>query len=421
MMNPKYDVIIVGAGAAGLWAAATAAKRGQRVLLIEKNKKLGVKILMSGGTRCNITHNASWRGVADAFGKPQGRFLKYALATLTPEAVVDTFHQLGVGTKVEETGKIFPQSDRAIDVRDALVTRARQAGVQIMPGTSVTGIAPTQDHFVVSCTEQTFFCHALVLTCGGQSYPGCGTTGDGYAWLKELGHSVVAPRPALTPLKCRDEWVHRLSGVTIPDVGLSVQLQNGKSQLVRSDRSCFRGSFLFTHRGCSGPAALNISRLVTDPANNLPKKLICDWLPDLSEDKLRNDLTSTAVRSSGRQLFNELCHVLPKRLAQELCDLAGIPGDQSLAELGKKRLNRIVQQSKRCPVDISGTLGFAKAEVTAGGVELGEVDPQTMESRLVPRLYLAGEILDVDGPIGGYNFQAAFSTGFVAGNAIASG
>lgn len=418
MMNSKYDVIVVGAGAAGLWAAATVARRGQRVLLIEKNKKLGVKILMSGGTRCNITHNASWREVADAFGKSQGRFLKYALATLTPEEVVDTFHRLGVATKVEETGKVFPQSDRAIDVRDALVTQARQTGVNILPGTSVTGIASNHDHFVVSCAEQSFFCRTLVLTCGGQSYPGCGTTGDGYGWLTELGHSVVAPRPALTPLKCRDEWVHRLSGVTIPDVDLSIQLQNGKPQMVRADRTCFRGSFLFTHRGCSGPSTLNISRLVTDPANNLPKKLICDWLPRVSEEMLRNNLTSAAARSSGRQLLNELCQVLPKRLAHELCELAGIPGDQSLAELGKKRLSRIIQQSKRCPLDISGTLGFAKAEVTAGGIELSEVNPQTMESRLVPRLFLAGEILDVDGPIGGYNFQAAFSTGFVAGNAI---
>lgn len=418
MRHNAVDVIVVGAGAAGLWATGTAASRGLKVLLIEKNKKLGVKILMSGGTRCNITHDTSWRGVADAFGQRQGRFLKFGLACLPPEQVVEVFHRHGVKTKVENTGKIFPSSDRAIDVRDALVDRARNAGAKILNETPVTNIQEHNGLFTVVCSEQKFQCRSLILTSGGQSYPGCGTTGDGYAWMQDLGHSVIAPRPALTPLRSPDFWVHRLSGVTLPDVSLGIQLQEERPRLMRGERSQFRGSFLFTHKGCSGPTALNISRWVTEPAYNVPKKLICDWLPDWNEDRLRDSFNSLSTRGSGRQVVGWLSQYLPRRVAQEICQLSDVAPDRLPAEIGRKQLGRLMHHCKRCEVTIAGTLGFAKAEVTAGGIDLSEVDPKTMESKLVPRLYLAGEILDVDGPIGGYNFQAAFSTAEVAANAI---
>lgn len=419
MTCETVDVIVVGAGAAGLWAAGTAAARGLSVLLIEKNKKLGVKILMSGGTRCNITHNTSWRGVADAFGQRQGRFLKFGLASLPPEKVVEVFHRHGVKTKVEDTGKVFPSSDRAIDVRNALVERARNAGASILNETPVTDIKSLGDCYSVVCSEQEFQCRSLVLTSGGQSYPGCGTTGDGYAWMQRLGHSLVAPRPALTPLKSPDAWVHRLSGVTLPDVSLGIQLQDENPRLVRGDRSQFRGSFLFTHKGCSGPTSLNISRLVTEPSYNVPKKLVCDWLPELNEDRLRDSFTNPNSNGGGKQVLGWLSQHLPRRMAQEICQLSDVSPDRTKAEVGRKQLSRLIQHCKRCEVTIAGTLGFAKAEVTAGGIDLSEIDPKTMESKLAPRLYLAGEILDVDGPIGGYNFQAAFSTAEVAANAIA--
>lgn len=418
-MNPNtLDVIIVGAGAAGLWAAGTAAARGLSVLLIEKNKKLGVKILMSGGTRCNITHNTSWRGVADAFGQRQGRFLKFGLASLPPEQVVEVFHRHGVPTKVEDTGKVFPSSDRAIDVRDALVERARNAGAKILNETAVTDIKTLGETFTVVCAQQAFRCRSLILTSGGQSYPGCGTTGDGYAWMQHLGHSLATPRPALTPLKSPESWVHRLSGVTLPDVVLGIQLQGEKPSLVRGDRSRYRGSFLFTHKGCSGPAALNISRLVTEPTYNVPKKLICDWLPELNEDRLRNSIHCSGTRSGGKSVLGWLSQHLPRRVAQEICQLSGVAPECIRAEVGRKQLSRLIHQCKRCEVSIAGTLGFAKAEVTAGGIDLSEINPKTMESKFVPRLFLAGEILDVDGPIGGYNFQAAFSTAEVAAHAL---
>lgn len=415
-MKTAWDVIVVGAGAAGLYAAATSAARGRSTLLIEKNRKLGVKILMSGGTRCNITHDTTWKGIADAFGKRQGRFLKFPLATLPPEQIVTTFNQCGVATKVESTGKVFPESDRAIDVRDALAERARNSGVELLRETPVTDVRRRENEFAIVTAGASYTCESLILTTGGQSYPGCGTTGDGYNWLSELGHAIVTPRPALTPIRVSDQWVRDLSGITIPDTGIGVRLHKTPASNAKSERGFYQGSFLFTHKGCSGPAVLNVSRVVTDPANNVKKSLVCDWLPSVNEEALRVELTSDVIRASGKQIGNHLGQYIPRRLVAAICEKASVDFDQSLSELGRKQLSRMIEQVKRCHLDVSGTLGFAKAEVTAGGVALDEVDSKTMASKLVPGLYLAGEILDVDGPIGGYNFQAAFSTGFVAGS-----
>ncbi len=413
-MKTEWQVIVVGAGAAGLYAAAEAARRGRSTLLLEKNNKLGVKILMSGGTRCNITHDASWQAIADVFGKRQGRFLKFPLATLQPHHVIERLHTLGVATKVESTGKIFPQSDRAIDVRDALVAQAEQSGAVICTSSPVTAIERTADGFQVATGRKALLCQSLVVTVGGQSYPGCGTTGDGYRWLRELGHAIAHPRPALTPIRVNESWLRELSGITIPDVGVQVQIENNGGA-TGDKRSFDRGSFLFTHRGCSGPVVLNVSRTVTDPAHNCAKSLLCDWLPGQNEQQLRDALTGQEQRAVGKYVGNVLATHLPRRLVVALCDQAGVDFDKPLAELSRAQAAAVIQKVKRCALAIDGTLGFAKAEVTAGGVVLNEVDPQTMASRVVPGLFVAGEILDVDGPIGGYNFQAAFSTGFVAG------
>ena len=246
-LEKHWHVIVVGAGAAGLMAAARAAGRGRRTLLLEKNSKLGVKILMSGGTRCNITHDTDSRGIIEAFGR-NGRFLHAALRSLPPEQVVRMFNQLGVPTKVESNGKVFPVSDRAIDVRDALVTACRHSGVTIRTQMPAESIERIDDGFRINTPQQTFECRAILITSGGQSYPGCGTTGDGYAWAKAMGHKIIPPRPALTPIRCSEPWVTRLQGVTVPDVSISLPAVDRSAQpIVR------RGSFLFTHFGFSGP------------------------------------------------------------------------------------------------------------------------------------------------------------------------
>jgi predicted Rossmann fold flavoprotein len=386
--------------------------RYPRVVLLEKNRKAGVKILMSGGTRCNITQATDRRGIVTAFG-PQGSFLHSALAALGPDELVALFHAEGVATKVEATGKVFPVSDSAVDVRDALLRLLRQAGAELRLGQSVENIVPADGLFRITTENGEITAEKVILTTGGQSYPGCGTTGDGYAWAKSLGHTIVPPRPALVPLKSPATWVHELSGLTIPDV--RIQIMRGEAVKPLAER---RGSFLFTHVGLSGPAPMDVSRAVTAEPTTLDWIARCDFLPNESRDELLGKLADEAASNGKRAVGGIVAEWLPRRLAESLLNEAGIAVDHRVAELGKPLRAKLVDALKQQPIPISGTLGFKKAEVTAGGVSLAEVDSRTMQSKLVPGLFLAGEILDLDGPIGGYNFQAAFSTGWLAGESV---
>ena len=222
-MSPnRGDVVVIGAGAAGLMAAARAAGRGLKTLLVEKNRKIGVKILMSGGTRCNLTQQTDARGIVAAFGR-QGSFLHSALARLDPEGLVALFHQAGVATKVEGTGKVFPVSDSAVDVRDALVRLTRQAGCEIRTDCAVTDLRRDAEGFSLVTSHEVLRARNVIVTTGGQSYPGCGTTGDGYRWLEQMGHSLIAPVPALVPIVIGEQWPRELSGITLDDVALEVR------------------------------------------------------------------------------------------------------------------------------------------------------------------------------------------------------
>ncbi|MDZ4657732.1 MAG: NAD(P)/FAD-dependent oxidoreductase [Bythopirellula sp.] len=412
-MSPTdCDVAVIGAGAAGMLAAARAAERGRRVVLLEKNRKAGVKILMSGGTRCNITQATDRRGIVAAFG-PQGSFLHSALAALGPDELIALFHAEGVATKVEATGKVFPVSDRAIDVRDALLKMMQRFGAELRLGEAVEDISRHDTGFVIRTENGELTAEKVILTTGGQSYPGCGTTGDGYVWAKQLGHTIVPPRPALVPLRSPATWVHELSGVTIPDV--RVQIVGRESAKPLAER---RGSFLFTHFGLSGPAPMDASRAITANPDAPGWQAVCDFLPTSSREALLETIAKEATVNGKRAISALVSEWLPRRLAEALLAEAGIALDHRVAELGKQQRNKLIDAIKRQAIPLSGSLGFKKAEVTAGGVALAEVDSRSMQSKLVPGLYLAGEILDLDGPIGGYNFQAAFSTGWLAGESV---
>lgn len=417
----RWDAIIVGGGAAGLWAAGTAAQRGKKVLVLEKNNKAGVKILMSGGTRCNITHHADSRKIAEAFGK-QGRVLLSVLKRLSPEDVVREFESEGVQTKVEETGKVFPVSDRAIDVRDAVVRRLARYGGELLCGCSVDTVGPdaTGVGFQIQATvlgrQLQIHSKTVLITTGGLSYSGCGTTGDGYAWLKNMGHSITPLRPALTPLTSPESRVHELSGLTLEDVLVRAQIHehSGDTKPLKLERRESRGGFLWTHKGCSGPTSMNVSRCFSDRGLKDRLELIVDLLPDSSVEQLE-EWIAQETRQSNRALSTVLSHRIPKRLATSILESIGAGYDPHMAELPRAIRIRMIESLKQYRIEISGTLGYPKAEVTAGGVEIGEVNFQDMQSRRQAGLYLAGEILDLDGPIGGYNFQAAWSTGHTAG------
>lgn len=406
-----YDVVVIGAGAAGLMAAIHAAERGQSVLLLEKNRKPGVKILMSGGTRCNITHACDNRGIVEAFG-PNGRFLHSPLAALSVEQTIEFFENAGVATKVEDTGKVFPVSNRAVDVLNALLTRLRQSGATLALDESVTAIEREVDGtFALTTSRRSIHVPKVILTTGGQSYPGCGTRGDGYAFVQAMGHTIVKPRPALVPIRVDAPWIADLRGVTLADV--NVKVLEGDEALTTG-----RGGFLFAHFGLTGPAPLDVSKAITRHAQPRSLELELDFLPSISEREFDEFMRVQSLASGKKQLAVLLAEKLPRRLCDSLLSSIGQPVERKAAGLSKSDRAKLVTAVKRMRLPVQGTLGFEKAEVTTGGVLLDEVDSRTMESKLVPGLYLAGEILDLDGPIGGYNFQAAWSTGWLAGRSV---
>ncbi len=410
-----FEVIVVGAGAAGLVAAIRAAELGRQVLLLEKTPRAGTKILMSGGTRCNITHDTDERGIVEAFGKP-GKFLHSALAALSPRDVIQLFHDAGVATKTEPGGKIFPVSDNAADVLDALLRRLRKSGCELALSEPLKSIErsdkPNAKGFVLHTEQRRLNCDKLIVTTGGKSYPGSGTTGDGYAWMQHLGHTIVPPRPALTPVTSNEVWLQALKGVTLDEANLAIIDPSGKKLDER------RGGFLFTHFGLSGPVALDISRTISGYPAPHELRLVCDFLPSESAPSFSDRLQTACQQDGKKQLASILSQLVPRRLAEAVFDQAMIDPQSRAAELSKKIRTSITSSIKSNHVSISGTRGFKKAEVTAGGVSLKEVDSRTMQSRVCPNLYIAGELLDLDGPIGGYNFQAAFSTAWLAGQSV---
>ena len=395
-MTAGFEVIVIGAGAAGLMAAIRGAELGRRVLLLEKNRKPGVKILMSGGTRCNITHDCDNRGIVQAYGQ-QGKFLHSALAALSVQQTIAFFNSEGVATKIEETGKVFPVSNKALDVLDALLRRLKRSGATLATEEPVTDLRKPVELFEVATNQRVMSCPRVILTSGGQSYPGCGTRGDGYGFSTRFGHTIVPPRPALVPLTVQADWVGELRGVTLADVNVKV-LDQGRPLAAR------RGGFLFAHFGLSGPAPLDVSNAVSRHLAPRTLDLELDFLPARPEPEFDEFLRTESLASGKKQLAVVLSDLLPRRLCDALLQLTGQHVDRRAAGLSKPDRQKLVQAVKRLRVPLTGTLGFEKAEVTSGGVSLDEVDSRTMESTLCPGLYLAGEVLDLDGPIGGDHF-----------------
>lgn len=426
------DVVILGAGAAGLTAAIRAAERGRRIVLLEKNRRPGVKILMSGGTRCNITNARGLRDLSGisgpidpaydrseargaqsiqrAFGAG-GRFLGPALRALSVERTIELFEAEGVATKIEGNGKVFPVSDRATDVLQALLQRLNRTPAVLRCQTPALEVEALGEGFSVRLADSTVTARRVIVAVGGQSYPGCGTAGDGFSIARRFGHTIVEPRPALVPLRVSESWVQGLKGITIPDVVAKIQGKAGPCLIER------REALLFAHFGLTGPAILDVSRAVARHEGPDTLDLVLDFVPAQRREQLDQQLQS-ACRSGRRQVAGLLPTELPRRLADALLAATGIASDRLGPDLSREERQRLLSGLKGLRVPISGTLGFAKAEVTSGGVALDEVAADTLESRLRPGLYFAGEVLDLDGLIGGYNFQAAWSTGWLAGSSV---
>jgi predicted Rossmann fold flavoprotein len=362
---------------------------------------------MSGGTRCNITQATDNRGIVSAYGPP-GKFLHSALAAFSVQNTIDFFEAEGVPTKVEETGKVFPVSNKAVDVLQALLSRLHRSGATLALAEPVTDFQQINAGFAVKTPFRVLSASSVLLTTGGKSYPGSGTTGDGYAWAANLGHTIIPPRPALVPIRVAVPWIHDLRGITLPDVSVAIMEEN--KELARK-----HGSLLFAHFGLSGPVILDISRVVTGHAQPKSLQVQFDFLPKLSDQELDSWLRDQSNSEGKKQLTVIISELIPRRLADALIGQSHWPLDRRAGGLTRQDRSILVEKLKHCRVPIDGALGFEKAEVTAGGIALSEVDSRTMESKICPGLFLAGEILDLDGPIGGYNFQAAWSTGWLAG------
>lgn len=423
------QVIVVGGGAAGLVAAGQAAARGTKTLLLEKMDRPGRKLRITGKGRCNLTNIAPVSEFITHF-EPHGRFLRQAFSQFFTSELVAFFEKLGVLTVVDRGGRVFPASDQALEVVDALVRWIGEKGVTLrtrspverllvkegkVTGVQVSGSAMPEKKASGrrSSPGQMYQADAVIVTTGGASYPATGATGDGYRMAKSVGHTIVPIRPALVPLETAGDFASRLQGLSLRNVAVSVWVSEKK-------RAEAFGEMLFTHFGLSGPVILSLSRQVVDALRAGGKVTISiDLKPALNESTLDARLLRDIAAHGKQQFYTLLKGLLPRKLIPVCVDVTGIPADKTGNQITAQEREQLRIWLKDFRLEVTGYRPFTEAIITAGGVDTKEVDPRTMASRKVKGLYFAGEVLDVDADTGGYNLQAAFSTGWVAGESAA--
>ena len=415
MTRTRYDLIVVGGGAAGMMAAITAARLGTDVCLVERNPKVGRKLYITGKGRCNVTNHCSPQELLSATPR-NGKFLYSAAERTPPSWVEEFFAALGVPLKVERGNRVFPVSDRAADIIDALFRELRRLGVPILQGRvsaldcregAVCGVELGEEK-----ARTGLACQAIILATGGLSYPATGSTGDGYEFARALGHTVVEPRPSLVPLEVPGEDCPRMQGLALKNVQLMVKNQKGKAVFRE------QGELLFTHFGLSGPLVLSASAHMRDFAKDRYRCHI-DLKPALDEATLDARLVRELTQGANRDMDNLMGALLPRLMIPVVLERASIPGEKKAHDLTRGERRRLLEQLKDFALDISGPRPVAEAIVTSGGVKVGEVDPRTMASKKVRGLFFVGELLDVDAYTGGFNLQIAWATGRAAGEGAA--
>lgn len=409
LMKSIYDAIIIGAGASGLVCAITAAKNSKKVLLIEKNSKVGRKILYTGNGRCNITNTS----VVEDSRNPvhyHGKFPKFVIPALNQFSLADTtefFSKLGLEFIVESDGRCFPSSNQAQSVVDVLREELERLNVEILLDTPVEEVS-CANRFVVTAGGKDYQSKKLVIATGGKSYPKFGSSGDGYTFAKKLGHSLVETYPAYVPLTVDDPICKELQGLKL-ETEVRV-FTEGKQVAINS------GTLMFAHFGLSAPVVLELSRKISELlAQKKQVVLKVNLLPGVPREKLDNFLKERFARLHHKTLRNCFVGLLPQKLFPAMLNASKIDGDTNCAQVSKDIRSKIAELLSAYPFKVSGTQGFEEAHFTAGGVNVKEVNPNTMESKLHPGLFLCGEVLDIDGDCGGYNLQWAWSSGYVAG------
>lgn len=421
MSEEIWDVVVIGGGPAGMMSAGRVAEIAQksgkdfRVLLLEKNSSLGVKLLITGGGRCNVT-NAQFdvRKFLEKY-KESDKFLFSAFSQFSVKDTLEFFNSRGMPTKIEAENRVFPTSNDAQSVQDVLTGYMKAGGVEIRTNATVVGFEKTGDMIVAVKLEngEKILSKKFVLATGGTGRPETGSTGDGFSWLKEIGHTTIPSNASLVPISLKDKWVKKVQGVTLKDIKLTT-FQNNQKQESK------KGKILFTHFGISGPTVLNMSKDIGELLKYGEVEIRLDLLPELNHGDMNLKLQELFKIDDKKKIKNSLGSIIPSALVPIILEIAKIDEEKTDNAVTREERMKLIEVIKGIPLEVKELLGSDKAIVSSGGVELSEVDFKTMQSKLFPNLYLVGDILNIDRPSGGYSLQLCWTTGFVAGSSLIS-
>ncbi len=405
-----WDVVVIGGGASGMMTAGVAGSLGKKVLLLEKNAELGKKLLITGGGRCNVTNAEEDLRVLLSKFKDAEQFLYSSFSQFDNKSTIQFFNSHGMETKVEAKNRVFPISNSAKSVWEVLLNYLKSGNVTVASNCTVISLNKNKNKIesVTLKGRRNIKSKSFVLSTGGKSRPETGSTGDGFNWLKDLGHNVVEPTASLVPIKTKTEWVEKLQGVNADDVKITL-LQNNEKQ------GQTRGKILFTHFGLSGPTILNMSSEIAELLKYGEVFLSLDLLPAFDHGQLNQKLQDIISENSNKKYKNILDNLLPSAVSSVVVELSKIDPDKKSNSVTREERLSLIELIKNLKVEVEGLLGEDKAIVTSGGVVLEEVDFKTMASKLYPNLYLTGDILNIDRPSGGYSLQLCWTTGFIAG------
>jgi predicted Rossmann fold flavoprotein len=406
-------VIVVGAGAAGLMAAGTAGERGFDVLLIERNDKVARKVMITGKGRCNVTNNCNLINDLIANVPTNGRFLYGAFSKFMPSDTIEFFEDMGVSLKVERGNRVFPVSDKAVEIVDALNSFSQDAGVKRIKG-RVTELIIDDGRVrgVKTDDDQEYTADKVIIATGGKSYPLTGSTGDGYDLAKQAGHTIVDLKPSLVPINCHEGFCMDLQGLSLRNVEITVMDMDSYKEVYKDF-----GEMLFTHFGVSGPLILSASAHMKDMRER-KYEIHIDLKPALSYEQLDKRIQRDFLENANKNFINALDALLPKKIVPIIVKLTGIKPSTKVNQVTKEMRAKLVNILKDLKVTVMSFRPIEEAIITSGGVSIKEIDPKTMQSKLVEGLYFAGEVLDVDAYTGGFNLQIAFSTGVCAANSL---
>ena len=405
----KYQVVVIGGGPAGIMAALQAADKGVQTLLLEKNNRLGSKLLITGGGRSNLTNDSDLSDFITSYHN--GDFMRNAFAQFFNQDLIVFFEERGFNLVVEEEHLIFPASQSAQDVVDFLLAQMKQNKIALRLKTPVLDMERKGRLFEITVADGQIAAEKIILATGGKSYPQTGSTGDGYGLAEKFGHIVFKPRPALCGIVLQEKLLKEWQGISLKKATLKLMLGNKR---LGSES----GEIVFTHFGISGPAVLNLSRLLTDVEDKRSTHLLIDLTPDLNASALQARLMDEFIRHGRMTARNVLGSLVPARIAEQIVAFAGIPEGKTVSSITVEERRALISLINSFPLTVGGLLPIEDAMVTRGGINVKEINPRTMESKIVPGLFFAGEIIDVDGRTGGFNLQAAFSTGFAAGRHV---